>query len=359
MARNPPLAAAHEANGARVIEFGGWDMPVEFNSIREEHTVVREEVGIFDVSHMGEIRVSGLDAAELMTRLTTNDAVGTAVGRAQYAAITDSEGIMLDDTVFYRLGEEEFLFVPNAGHDEEVEARWVEHRDEWGLDCDVENETEGWGMFAVQGPDSPELLDSAADSAVSETSRFAFTETTIEGADCLVARTGYTGEDGFEVLCPWDEAEAVWNALECQPCGLGARDTLRMEAGFLLSGQDFHPEENPRTPFQARIGFAVDLETEFVGRDALAREKEEGPAELFVGVALEERGIPRHGYPVVRDGERVGEVTSGTMSPTLGEPIGLGYVRCELAEPGTQVAVEIRGEEKRARVESPRFVEGV
>jgi aminomethyltransferase len=359
MARNPPLAATHEARGARVIEFGGWDMPVEFDSIKEEHAAVREEAGIFDVSHMGEIRVTGPDAAALMTRLTTNDAEGMPVGRARYAAITNDEGIMLDDTVFYRLGEEEFLFIPNAGHDEEMETRWVEHREEWGLDCEVENETEGWAMYAVQGPEAPALVDEAAEGDVSDTSRFAFTEGTIGGVDCLLARTGYTGEDGFEVLCPWDDAESVWSALDCQPCGLGARDTLRMEAGFLLSGQDFHPTENPRTPFQGRIDFAVDLETEFVGRDALAREKAEGPADLFVGVALEERGIPRHGYPIVHDGEDVGEVTSGTMSPTLGEPIGLGYVPSELAEPGTDVAVRVRGEEKRARIESPRFVEGV
>jgi len=359
MVRNPPLAATHEASGARVIEFGGWDMPVEFDSIREEHTAVRERVGIFDVSHMGEIRVSGPDAAELMTRLTTNDAVEMPVGRARYAAITNDEGIMLDDTVFYRLGEEEFLFIPNAGHDEEMETRWIEHGEEWGLDCDVENETEQWAMYAVQGPEAPALVDEAADVDVSGISRFAFTEGTVEGVDCLLARSGYTGEDGFEVLCPWDEAESVWDALECQPCGLGARDTLRMEAGFLLSGQDFHPEENPRTPFQARIDFAVDLDTEFVGRKALARERDDGPSELFVGIGLAERGIPRHGYPIVHDGEEVGEVTSGTMSPTLDEPIGLGYVPSELAEPGTEVAVRIRGEEKRARIESPRFVEGV
>ncbi|WP_336364171.1 glycine cleavage system aminomethyltransferase GcvT [Halalkalicoccus salilacus] len=355
--RRPPLYAEHESYGAKFTPFGGWEMPVEFDSIRREHDAVREEVGIFDVSHMGEIEVSGPDAATLLQGLTTNDVESLSVGRAQYAMITNEAGTILDDTVIYRLDEEEFLFIPNAGHDGEMYDRWEDHREEWDLDCEVENRTEGWAMFAVQGPGAEDLVAEAADEEARELGRFSLSRTPIAGADCLLARTGYTGEDGFEVLAPWADAVDVWDAFDCQPCGLGARDTLRIEAGFLLSGQDFHLEENPRNPYEARVGFAVDLDTEFVGRDALARVEDEGPEELFVGLRLLERGVPRHGYEIVVDGQPVGEVTSGTMSPTLGEPIGLGYVPVEYAEAGTEVGVRIRGEEKRARIEVPGFLE--
>ncbi len=355
--RKPPLFAVHEERGAKTTEFGGWEMPVEFDSIKDEHRAVREELGIFDVSHMGEIEVSGPDAERLLQRLTTNDVASLSVGRAQYATITDESGIVLDDTVIYRLDDEEFLFIPNAGHDGEMYERWETHRQRWGLDCAVENATENWAMFAVQGPDAEDLVAGVAGEKLRDLSRFALTCAEVADTDCLLARTGYTGEDGYEALVPWDGAEPVWNAFDCQPCGLGARDTLRIEAGFLLSGQDFHPEENPRNPYEARVGFTVDLDTEFVGRDALARIDEAGPEELFVGIRLLERGVPRHGYEIVHEGQAVGEVTSGTMSPTLGEPIGLGYVPAALAEPGTEIGVRIRGEDKRARIEAPGFLE--
>lgn len=354
--RKPPLYASHDAEGAKFTPFGGWSMPVEFDSIREEHAAVRESAGIFDVSHMGEIEVSGPDAAALLQGLTTNDVESLSIGKAQYSTITNEEGVILDDTVIYRLADEEFLFIPNAGHDEQMEERWVEHREEWGLDCEVENATDEWAMFAIQGPDAEDLVADAAGEELRDLGRFSITEAEVAGADCLLARTGYTGEDGYEALVPWDSAERVWNEFDCQPCGLGARDTLRIEAGFLLSGQDFDPEENPRNPYEARVGFTVALDTEFVGRDALARVEEDGPEDLFVGVRLEERGIPRHGYEIRVEGEAVGEVTSGTMSPTLGEPIGLGYVPTEYAEEGTAVAVRIRGSDKRARIEAPGFL---
>ncbi|WP_122088897.1 glycine cleavage system aminomethyltransferase GcvT [Halalkalicoccus subterraneus] len=354
--RKPPLYVSHEERGATFTPFGGWEMPVEFDSIRAEHEAVRDSAGIFDVSHMGEIEVSGPDAATLLQRLTTNDVESISIGNAQYSTITDTDGTILDDTVIYRLDEGEFLFIPNAGHDEQMEERWIEHRDEWGLDCAVENTTDKWAMFAIQGPEAEALVSDAAGEELRDLGRFSITEAEVAGTDCLLARTGYTGEDGYEALVPWNSAERVWTEFDCQPCGLGARDTLRIEAGFLLSGQDFDPEENPRTPYEARIGFAVDLDTEFVGRDALVRVEEDGPEELFVGVRLEERGVPRHGYEIVTDGEVVGEITSGTMSPTLGEPIGLGYVPTEYAETGTHVSVRIRGADKRARIETPGFL---
>jgi len=370
--RQPPLASVHADRGAGFTDFGGWEMPVEFDSIRAEHTAVREAAGIFDVSHMGEIRVEGPDAATLMQRLTTNDVSALDPGDSQYACITTEEGVILDDTVVYRLpsdddpdrtggsGSEDpsFLFIPNAGHDEEMVQRWTTYRDDHDLDAAVENVTEEWAMFAVQGPEAPELVDDATSvdsGSATDLSKFEATWADVSGSECWVARTGYTGEDGFEVLCPWDAAEAVWSEFDCQPCGLGARDTLRMEYGFLLSGQDFHPEENPRTPYEAGVSFTVKLDTDFVGRDALAAQKERGVEESFTGIKLQERGVARHGYEVTRDGEVVGEITSGTMSPTLGEPIALGYLPSEYTD-GDEVNVVIRGDEKRATVTSPPFI---
>ena len=365
--RRPPLYEVHEDRGAGFTDFGGWEMPVEFDSIRAEHTAVREAAGIFDVSHMGEIRVEGPDAETLMQRLTTNDVASVGAGSAQYTCITDEAGIIQDDTMIYGLPDGGYLFIPNAGHDEEAEERWVDYRDEHDLDAEVTNETEDWAMFAVQGPDAVGLAADAVESIgaplteesddLADLSRFTATEATLAGVDCLIARTGYTGEDGVEILCDTADAEAVWSAFDCQPCGLGSRDTLRMEQGLLLSGQDFDPEENPRTPYEAGISFTVDLDTEFVGRDALAAQKESGVEETFTGLAMIDRGVARHGYEITHDGETVGEVTSGTMSPTLGEAIALGYLPTELAEDGTEVDVVIRGEEKRAEVTTPPFID--
>ncbi|WP_435062871.1 glycine cleavage system aminomethyltransferase GcvT [Halobaculum sp. EA56] len=362
--RKPPLREAHAERGAKFTEFGGWDMPVEFDSIRAEHTAVREAAGTFDVSHMGEIEVAGPDATTLMQRLTTNDVTALSPGDAQYAAIVREDGVMLDDTVVYRLPDEErggstvpaYLFIPNAGHDAEMHERWVDHRDRWDLDCEVRNVTEDWAMFAVQGPEAPGLVADAVDEGgpdVLDLSKFSATFAPLAGAECWVARTGYTGEDGFEVLCPWESAGEVWDlfAAGTTPCGLGARDTLRIEQGFLLSGQDFHPEDEPRTPYEADIGFVVDLDTDFVGRDALAEQREAGVEETFVGIELLDRGVPRHGYDVTdEDGHVVGTVTSGTMSPSLDKPIALGYLPTDLTDPGTEVTVVVRGQRKRAKV---------
>ncbi|USZ67720.1 glycine cleavage system aminomethyltransferase GcvT [Halorussus salilacus] len=358
--RKPPLRDVHDARGATFTEFGGWEMPVEFDSIQDEHRAVREEAGVFDVSHMGEIEVGGSDAETLMQRLTTNDVTNLDAGDSQYAMITDDEGTILDDTVVYRLPESEdsaFLFVPNAGHDEQMYDRWVDHRDEWDLDATVSNVTDDYAMFAVQGPDAVDLVADATEESLGDLSKFEAKYATVAGVRCWVARTGYTGEDGFELLLDADEAETVWEALDCQPCGLGSRDTLRMEMGFLLSGQDFDPEEDPRDPYEAGVGFTVKLDTEFVGRDALERVKEEGVEEEFVGIKLVDRGIARHGYEVTdREGEVIGEVTSGTMSPTLNEPIALGYVPTEFADADTRVGVRVRGESKKAKIATVPFL---
>lgn len=353
--RQPPIA-----HDTKTTDFGGWEMPVEFDSIRVEHDAVRGSVGKFDVSHMSQITVSGPDAGELVGRLTTNDVLALSPGEAQYGAITDERGVMLDDTVVYRLPESHeaaYLFVPNAGHDAEMHDRWVEHRELWGLDATVRNRTESYGMVAVQGPEAPDLLGAATDIDLGALSRFELTTGRVAGVEALVARTGYTGETGFEVLCPWGAAQTLWDALACQPCGLGARDTLRLEMGFLLSGEEFHPEENPRTPYEAGIGFVVALDTEFVGREALAKQAGAGPAAELTGVVLDERGVPRSGYEITSpDGEHLGQVTSGTMSPTLGDPIALAYLPHPYADTERPVSVRIRGEPKNGHTTTPPFV---
>jgi len=358
--RKPPLRELHDSRGATFTEFGGWDMPVQFESIVDEHRAVRESVGIFDVSHMSEIEVAGPDATALLQRLTTNDVTRLRPRDAQYTTVTDAEGIMLDDAMVYRLSPDRaasYLFVPNAGHDAEMTERLEALRDDRDLDATVRNATEEWAMFAVQGPDALDLTEDVVEGSIRDLSRFSTTTVGVAGVDCLVARTGYTGEDGVEVLCPWDDAEAVYEAFDCTPCGLGARDTLRTEMGFLLSGQDFDPDDNPRNPYEAGVGFTVRLDTEFVGRDALEGVDAEGVEERFTGLRLLDRGVPRHGYEITDpDGERLGTVTSGTMSPTLSEPIALGYLPVEHAEPGTRVRVVVRGEPKRATVVAPPFL---
>ncbi|WP_339103448.1 glycine cleavage system aminomethyltransferase GcvT [Haloterrigena salinisoli] len=371
--QTPPLRGLHDERGAKFTEFGGWDMPVEFDSIRSEHAAVREAVGIFDVSHMGQIHVTGPDATELMQRLTTNDVTRLHVGDSQYATITDEDGVIIDDTVVYRLpnetddgaradedGEPTYLFVPNAGTDESTHERWITYRNEWDLEATVDNRTDEYAMFAVQGPDAADLVDDVTAESITKLDRFEAQYATVDGVDCWIARTGYTGEDGFELIVPWSEAEHVWSLFDCQPCGLGARDTLRIEAGLLLAGQDFDRESDPRTPYEAGIGFTVALETEFVGRDALAEIEREGVEEELVGFQLIDRGVPRHGYDITNTDSRViGTVTSGTMSPSLEQPIGLGYVPVEYAEPGTTLQVVVRGQSKKARVETTPFIDTV
>ncbi|WP_262180866.1 glycine cleavage system aminomethyltransferase GcvT [Haloarcula laminariae] len=357
--RRPPLAGVYE--GASLTDFGGWEMPVEFDSIRAEHTAVREAVGKFDVSHMGQVTVSGPDALELTQRLTTNDVAELAPGDAQYAGITDEDGRLIDDTVVYRLpavSDDDYLFVPNAGHDGEMTERWASHLDRWGLAATVTNRTEEYAMIAVQGPDAETLLGAETALALGSLGRFEVASGAVAGVDALVARTGYTGEAGFEILCPAADAAAVWTALDCQPCGLGARDTLRLEMGFLLSGEEFHHRDEPRTPYEADIGWTVALDTEFVGRDALAAQARDGVDERLVGLELLDRGVPRHGYAVTdTEGEALGHVTSGTMSPTLGVPIALAYLPTEYAEPERSVEVVIRGEPKEARTRATPFID--
>ncbi len=352
--RRTPLYARNAERGAKFTDFGGWEMPVQFDSIQAEHRAVRGSVGLFDVSHMSEIELGGADAIELAQRLTTADVGELTVGQSQYTLLPDREGTIIDDAILYRLEEERYLLVANAGNDQDLTDHFETHRDEVGLSATVENRTDAWGMLAIQGPAAPSAIPAAVDAI----ERLGIERLSLAGVECWCARTGYTGEDGFEILVPWENTPAVEAAVEGDPCGLGARDTLRLEMGYVLAGNEFDRETNRRTPFEAGLGFAVDLDTDppGLGREALVEAKE--PGERLVGLVLTERGIPRSGYPVVSAaGDRIGEVTSGTMSPTLEQGIGLAYVASEYAEPGTAVDIEVRGAARKARIEDPPFVE--
>ncbi len=335
-------------------------MPVSFDSIREEHRAVREGVGLFDVSHMGQLAVDGPDAETLLHRLIPSDVRGLEPGEAQYSCFLRSDGVMLDDIVVYdHPNESEYVVVPNAGHDEELYGRLREYAVRWSLDVSLENRTTETGMIAVQGPDAVERVDDEADEQIDKLEPFALEETSVGEVECLVARTGYTGEGGVEILFPGEDATAIDRLFDdVQRCGLGARDTLRLEAGLLLSGQDFDPEDEPHDPFEADIGFAVDLDSgDFVGRSALEQTQKEGIDERIVGLRLEERAIARHEHQISSGGAPAGQVTSGTMSPTLGVPIALGYVDAEFASSGTDLSISIRDRSVDATVVDTPFLE--
>lgn len=358
----PPLYEVHAEHTDSFTDFGGWEMPVEFSDIATEHEAVRDDVGIFDVSHMGQMVISGPDAAELNASLVTNAVGDMDVGESRYNLIPNSDGHIMEDTIIYRLpdedGKEKYLAIPNAGNDQKMYQRWTGYRDGAGLDADVEVVTKDWAMVAVQGPNAVDLIEEhVADAA--DMDYYSGQWADIDGVEMWVARTGYTGEDGFEIAGPADEAETLWNAFDdAEPCGLGCRDTLRMEAGLHLSGQDFNHETMPVTPLEAGLSFAVDMDHDFVGKDVLEQQQDEGLPSEFVGLTMNDRGVPRTGYPIEStDGEEIGEVTSGTMAPTLGEAIGMGYVDSDYAEKGTDVNIIVRGREKSATITSHRFLD--
>ena len=349
-----PLADRHVALGAKLVEFAGWLMPLQYAGILEEHRAVRARAGLFDLSHMGELFVEGEQAGAGLAYALVSDPRALAIGRAQYSMICAPEGGVLDDLIVYRLGSERFLIVANASNAAVVSDALAERLA--GFRAVIDDRSLATALVAIQGPLSASVLAPLTNVDLGGLRYYAIAEGRVAGAAALLARTGYTGEDGFEVIVDLAHATVVWDALYeagaplgVVPVGLGARDTLRLEAGMPLYGNELGRDN---TPFEAGLGRVVKLDKEgdFVGRTALERAQADGPRKKLVGLIVRGRGIARHGYPVFVGERATGVVTSGTLSPTLGEPIAMAYVAPSDAEPGTIVAVGIRDQRVPAEV---------
>jgi aminomethyltransferase len=356
------LHGCHLAAGARMVDFGGWDMPIQYKTgIRAEHLAVRAGVGVFDLSHMGRLYVRGADALRLVQWLTTNDASRLATGRAQYSLICGERGQILDDVIVYNRGDE-MLVVVNASNRVKI-LDWIEQQREGALvdlDATVYDATLESAMIGFQGPESERLLQELVDVPLTTLRYYASLQGTVAGYQALIARTGYTGEDGFELIVSAEVGPALWDTLlepraGVQPvaAGLGARDTLRLEAGMPLYGHEIDEDANP---FEAGLGRVVKLaKGEFGGSAALAEIEAAGVSRQLSAFELTAGGVPRQGYPLLEDGRTVGQVTSGNVSPSLGKPIGMGYVPTDIAEPGREIAVEIREKAVPARITTLPF----
>jgi glycine cleavage system T protein (aminomethyltransferase) len=345
--RRTPLFDTHRDTGAKLVPFAGWEMPVQYEGVRQEHLAVRTDAGVFDVSHMGEIETIGPQSTELLQRLLTNDVEVIEVGGAQYSCLCRDDGGVLDDLFTYRLEPDRYLTVTNADNHERDFDWFADHAD--SFDVEVRDAASSYAMLAVQGPRARAAVARIADGELPE--RFHTAVLPIAGTPVLVCGTGYTGEDGVELLLPSDVAQVVWHLLVdagVAPAGLAARDTLRLEACYCLYGNELSVD---RTPIEADLGWCSKEDTGFIGSEAVARIRDEGPAERLAAFVLTERGIPRQGNPIRSGDEEVGEVTSGSHSPSLDLGIGMGYVRSELAEPGTDLEIDVRGKRRAARVE--------
>jgi aminomethyltransferase len=352
--RETALVEVHRALGARLIDFAGWLMPVQYAGILEEHRAVRERAGLFDLSHMGELFVEGPEAGDALAAALVSDPRTLAIGRAQYSMITAPDGGIIDDLIVYRLGPERFLVVANAGNaaivSDELAARLS------GRKAVLDDRSLATSLVAIQGPLAAKVLGPLTDVDLTSLRYYAIAEGTVAGIAALVARTGYTGEDGFEVFVDWARGPDAWRALldagkgaGVVPVGLGARDTLRLEAGMPLYGNELDRSTNP---FEAGLGRVVKLQKpgDFVARAALERDAREPLAKRLVGLTVAGRGIARHGHRVLAGDRATGVVTSGTQSPTLGKPIAMAYVAPEDGEPGTMLDVEIRDQRVAAEV---------
>jgi aminomethyltransferase len=354
--RRTPLYDLHRELGAKLIDFGGWEMPVQYAGILEEHRAVRERVGIFDVSHMGELELTGEDALASLQWLTPNDVGRLADGRCHYTAFLTEKGTFVDDLLVYRKRQDSWLLVVNASNTPK-DFEWARAHSRGGVR--VDDASDRYALIAVQGPRAAALLARLAADDPSDLAYYAFRETSVAGFPSLVSRTGYTGEDGFEIYLAPEGAEPVFRRLleegraeGAAPCGLGARDTLRLEARMALYGNDI---DETVTPWEADLGWIVKMEKgDFVGREALARQKAVGVPRKLVGFEMVDRGIARHGYPA-RTSRGDGVVTSGTHSPTLGKPIGLALLPTAASAVGTGFEVDIRGRAARAQVVETPF----
>lgn len=357
--KKTPLHAAHVALGARMVPFGGWDMPVEYSGITVEHNAVRAAAGLFDVSHMGQIEIAGKDALAVVQHISSNDASRLAVGQAHYSALTTPEGTFVDDLLVYRFASSHFLLVVNAG-DIAGDYAWITERAREAGDAAIVNSSDRYALIAIQGPKAKHILQSLTGVDLDAIKYYWFAHGEIAGVRGTISRTGYTGEDGFEVFCPPAMASRVWDAMLAAgrtdglvPCGLGARDTLRLEAAMRLYGNDI---DRTTTVLEADLGWIVGWKKEsFIGHEVLRRQKEAGVGRKLVGFAMIDRAIARHGHPVMRGDEQVGVVTSGTQTPFLKKAIGMAYVPSVMADTGTELEIDIRGRRAKAIVVSMPF----
>jgi aminomethyltransferase len=348
--KQTPLNSVHRSMGGRMVDFGGWDMPVQYPAgTIEEHLRTRKHAGLFDVSHMGEIDVRGADAIAIVSYLTSNDPSKLIDGQAQYSALTTPEGTVVDDLLVYRFDSDHLLLVVNAGTTEK-DWNWITSHRRSG-EAQLANVSSDYCQLALQGPDAIGILARVTDLPLSEIKYYHFSEGKVDGVPAMVSRTGYTGEDGFEVYAANDKAEQIWNRLldagnfgseeGVLPCGLAARNTLRLEAGMALYE---HEIDETTTLLEANLGWICKLsKDDFIGRDVLARQKEEGVRKRLVGFEVTERGIARDGQDVLVDGSRLGKVTSGSPAPYLKKNIGMAYVPIEFANEGQQIQIDVRG----------------
>lgn len=363
MLKRTPFYKLHEQAGAKLIDFGGFEMPVQYDSIRKEHNAVRDSVGIFDVSHMGEFFIGGSEALDLIQFVTINDASKLEPGKAQYTAMCYEDGGIVDDLIVYMLDEEYFMLVVNASNIEK-DFNWIEEHNTF--DAEVTNRSKDYCLLAVQGPESVKTLQKITETDLSEIGFYQFEVGDLAGFDDIIlSGTGYTGEKGFEIYFDKNEAdpEEIWTAImeagsefDIEACGLGARDTLRLEMGFALYGNDITKDTHP---LEARLGWLTKLDKgEFVGRQALKEAKAKGLNRKLVGFVVDDkRSIPRKGYKILdKDENEIGEVTSGSRSITLGTNIGMGYVSIEYTEEGNSVYIEIRNRKAEATIKNPPFI---
>ena len=360
MLRRTPLYSRHEAQGARFVPFAGFSMPVQYSGLKPEHLAVRSGVGLFDVSHMGEVRVRGPGAVVALEWLFSNHVGNLALGQARYGLLCDERGGIVDDVIVYRCAEDDFLVCVNAAN-RDKDFAWMQANVPAGAEVEITDEGDDWAQIAVQGPKSEATLQPLTGVDLAELAYYHFTEATVAGVEgCLVARTGYTGEDGFEVFTPAAGAEAVWDALmECGapqgvvPVGLGARDTLRLEVCYPLYGHELSSETSPR---MARLMWVTKLGKEggFLGADAI-RDRKDTDSDVLVRVTIDGPRIVRDGMKVLRDGEEVGVVTSGTRSPSLDVGIALAYVPKAMSAPGTSLTFDVRGRTETGTVVKDAF----
>lgn len=360
MVLRSPLHDIHKDLGAKFTEFAGFEMPIQFSSIKDEHLVVRRSVGLFDVSHMGNVWISGKDAEKLIGLTTVEDAARIGEDKSQYTAILKENGTVIDDTIFMHLGKK-YMIIPNAGMSTIV-TKWLNDKvKEYNLNAKAEDVSRDFVILAIQGPKSRDTLQKLTDTDLNSVKFFGCQYVDMASVHCIISHTGYTGELGFELqITPPEEAKDLFKKIldagkefNIKPIGLGARDTLRLEKCFILAGNEF---EGGRTPLEAALSWTINWDHEFIGKDALLRQKEHGGYERLTCLECIDKGIPRHGCEVQKEGETVGIVTSGTLSPCLNTGIAMGYVRPDFREEGSILEIMVRNKPVKAKVVKPPFV---